>query len=132
MPNWQPNWDNVRWDDGAADSAVAALRHAADLLDDTAGDRERVANEARAEWRGRYRDEFEERFSGLASHARQLSAQYRDAAAQVVRASQSAQQEQRRREVERARWQMEKEAEELWERLRREAEELARRMGGGR
>ena len=122
----------MRWDHGAADMAVSALRRAADLVDDTLADRERLANDARRQWRGRYRDQFEERFSGLVSRAKQLSSQYRDEATRIVRASQWAREEQRRREWDRARWWAEKEAEELAERLRREAEEAARRMGIGR
>lgn len=112
MPNWQPNWENVRWDHGAAHAAVVALRRAAELLENAVAQKERAANEARAQWRGRYRDEFEERFSRLRNRARELSEQYRHAANQILRASEWAREEQRRREWDRARWWAEKEAEE--------------------
>jgi uncharacterized protein YukE len=112
MPNWQPNWSDVDWDHGAAAAAIGALRRAADMLDQTTGQRERVAGEARAEWRGRYRDQFDGQFRQMVSCAHQLAEGYRDAAYRIARASQSAWDEQRWREEERARWYMEKEAEE--------------------
>lgn len=112
MPNWQPNWENVQWDHGAAEAAIAALRRAADLVDQTTGDRERVANEARAEWRGRYREQFDEQFGQMTNQARQLTGEYRNVANQIARASQWAHEEQMRRERERERWRLEKEAEE--------------------
>jgi uncharacterized protein YukE len=112
MPDWQPNWSKVNWDHGAAEAAIAALRRAADLLDQTTSERERVAGEARAEWRGRYRESFDGQFGQVVNRARQLAEEYRDAANQIARASQWAWEEQRRREEERARWYREKEAEE--------------------
>lgn len=120
MPDWQPNWSDVDWDHGAAEAAIGALRRAADVLDQITSQRERVADEARAEWRGRYRKSFDGQFQQMVSHARQLAGEYRDAANQIARASQWAWDEQRRREQERARWYMEK-----------EAEDRARRWQGG-
>ena len=112
MPDWQPNWSNVNWDFGAAEAAIGALRRAADLLGQTTSERERVAGEARAEWRGRYRESFDGQFQQMVNRARQLADEYRGAANQIARASQWAREEQHRREEERARWYMEKEAEE--------------------
>lgn len=112
MPNWQPNWENVRWNHGVAEAAIAALRHAADLLDQTSSERLRVADEARLEWRGRYRDRFDGQFSQILRRASELASKCRAAAGRVASADQRAYEEQIRRERERERWRMEKEAEE--------------------
>lgn len=117
MPNWEPNWDDVKWDHGAADDAALTLRRAADLLEETAARREQQAREATAEWRGRYREEFDERLAQLLRRARQLAQEYRDKAGEILRKSQMAYEEQKRRERERERWQQEKEAEERAQRL---------------
>jgi hypothetical protein len=119
MPNWQPNWDNVRWDWGAADNARAALCRAADRLDETNGQRVRRAAEAQAEWRGRYRDKFDGDLAGMVARSNGLAAQFRDAAGRIAQASQRAWEERRHRENERARWQREKEEEERRERKSR-------------
>jgi uncharacterized protein YukE len=112
MPNWNPNWQDVRWNHGAAESAIASLRRAADMLDQTAADRVRVADEARAEWRGRYREQFDDQLGQTVRRAHELAGEYRDAANRIARADQCAYEEQRRRERDRERWRMEKEAEE--------------------
>ena len=120
MPNWEPNWQDVRWNHGAADEAIAALRHAADLLDQTADERSRVAGEATAEWRGRYRDEFDDHLEQMLRRARELTGEYRHAAGNIAKASQQVYEEQKRRERERERWRLEKEAEEREQRRRQQ------------
>ncbi len=112
MPNWQPNWNNVRWDWGAASEASHALRRAADRLEQTLVEKERLANVARREWRGRYRDEFDAEFAAMKTRAQQLASDFRQKAFEIDRASARAEAEQRHREAERARWQREKEAED--------------------
>ena len=118
MPNWQPNWNNVHWDWGAADEAVNALRRAADLLDRSVQERLSVAREAQQEWRGRYRDQFDEELARIVARARDLAAQFREAAGRIAAASQRAYEEQRHREAERDRWRREKEEEERRRRQR--------------
>jgi len=112
VPDWQPNWQDVRWDHGAAQDAASALRHAADLLDQTANQRGGVAREATEQWRGRYREEFDDHLEQMLRRARDLAREYRDAANRIARADQAAYEEQKRRERERERWRLEKEAEE--------------------
>jgi uncharacterized protein YukE len=125
MPNWQPNWNNVRWDWGAADAAAAALRRAADLLNGTASERARVAAEAQAQWRGLHRDRFDSELAQVLRRAQDLADEYREAANRIARASQRAWDEQRHRERERERWRREKEDEE---RRQREEDERRRRV----
>ena len=119
MPNWQPNWNNVRWDWGAADEAVNALRRAADFLDSSVLERTSVAREAQQEWRGRFREQFDLELGRIVARARDLAAQFREAAGRIASASQRAYEEQRHREAERARWQREKEEEERRRRRQR-------------
>jgi septal ring factor EnvC (AmiA/AmiB activator) len=121
MPNWQPNWNDVRWDWGAADEAIHALRSSADLMDSTSAERARLAQEATAEWRGRYRGEFEVELGRIQRRSGDLAAQFRDAANRIASASQRAWEERRHRESERDRWRREREDEERREREAREA-----------
>lgn len=124
MPNWQPNWNNVRWDWGAANEAASALRHAADRLDGTASERTGLARNAQAEWRGRYREQFDVELARILRRAHDLANECRDAAGRIAQASQRAWEEQKHRERERERWRREKEEED---RRRREEEERRRR-----
>jgi hypothetical protein len=101
---------------------MAALRRTADLLDHTAQERSRVAEEATREWRGRYREEFDERLDRMLTRARELANQCRDAAARIAWADHQAYIEQRHREWERERWRREKEAEERQRLLQEEGE----------
>jgi hypothetical protein len=112
MPNWQPNWQNVRWDYDAADQAVAALRRAAEELERTADERQRAAQRATTEWRGTHRATFDAYLREALNRARALATEYRDAARRIALASQRAHEEQRRRVAQRERWQQEKAAEE--------------------
>ncbi len=124
MPSWTPNWNNVRWNWSAADAAIAALRRMADLLDETANERMRVAGEAQAEWRGLHRERFDGELAQILRRARDLASECRAAANRIASASQRAREEQRHRERERERWRREK-AEE--DRRRREEENRRRR-----
>jgi len=112
MPDWEPNWQDVRWDHGAAGDAISALRRAADLLDQSAAERARVAQDATEQWRGRHREEFDEHLERMLRQAQDLARECRDASKQIAHASQRASEEQRRRERERERWRREKEAED--------------------
>lgn len=111
MPNWQPNWQDVRWDWGAAQQASTALRCMADLLDQTASEKRKLAEEAVREWRGRFRVEFDEHLARMLSDSRNLAALCREIASRIDAASQWAREEQNRRLAERARWRRELEEE---------------------
>lgn len=125
MPDWTPNWENVRWDHAAADAAAGALHRAADAVERAAGERARAAVEAVTLWSGAHRRDFDQRLAGGLAAARALAVELREAAAAIGRASQLAREEQTRRERERERWERERDAERARERARRE-EEAAR------
>jgi uncharacterized protein YukE len=108
MPSWEPNWEDVRWDHGAAQGAISALRQAADLLDQRADERARVARDATEQWRGRYREEFDDHLNQMLRRAHDLASECRDKSNEIARADQRAFDEQRRRVRERERWLREK------------------------
>lgn len=112
MPNWNPNWHDVRWNHRAAREAVEALRRAADELDRTTDERLLAAQHARAEWRGAHRETFDGGLQRLVADARDLAHAYREAAERIIQASQWACDEQRRRERERERWRRERDEEQ--------------------
>lgn len=118
MPNWQPNWSNVRWDWGASDAAASALYHAANKLEGFTYERTNVAAEAQQQWRGRYRDEFDVELRQLRERSAELAWQMREAASRIRREADHARDEQRHRERERERWHREKREEEERERRR--------------
>lgn len=127
MPNWQPNWENVIWDWGAANEAIAALQRAANQLESSLAERRPVATAAQIEWQGRFREEFDQELEHIIQQALSLAAEYRATAARIAAASSAARAEQDHRERERDRWRREKADEERRERERREREERERR-----
>ena len=108
MPNWQPNWQDVRWNFAAADAAAAALDRAAGTLDRTEASRDQVAQRAQADWFGKYSLEFMTQLSGMDTTAQSLAARLRAAAKTVRSFSGRATMEQAQRERDRARWRREK------------------------
>ncbi len=126
MPNWQPNWNNVVWDWGAANEAIAALHKAAGRLEASVGERQAAAGVAQREWRGRYREKFDVDLADLVRKALNLAAEYRSTAGRIASASEAARNEQNYRERERARWQQEKRDEERREREDRDRRERER------
>jgi hypothetical protein len=108
VPNWQPNWQDVRWDFAAADRAASELDRAADELDRTTSARDQAAQRATADWLGSYRLQFDAQLSGTQKTTRYLAGTFRSAATRIRQASGQAMQEQARRERDRARWRREK------------------------
>lgn len=112
MPDWTPNWSDVTFDYARAVRAAAECEAAAARLRDSIGVRERFATNARDEWEGRYRDEFDIAFAALIEDSERLEADLRALARRIREAAAAAQAEQARREADRARWRIEKRAED--------------------
>ena len=127
MPSWQPNWQDVVWNWGAANEAVAALNRAAGALENAVHERGGIAAGAQREWRGRFREEFDLDLNRLTQQAHSLAAEYRALANRIASASNAARSEQSHRERERQRWWNEKRDEERREREDRERRERERR-----
>jgi hypothetical protein len=108
VPNWQPDWEDVRWNYVAADRAAAELDRAAGELESTSDARRQVADTSAAEWRGAYRRRFDQQLTETLRAAWWQAGEFRDAAARIRRATQWARDEQLRRERERERWRREK------------------------
>ncbi|NTW97874.1 MAG: hypothetical protein HGB28_04915 [Oscillochloris sp.] len=102
-----PNWQDVCWDHGASDAAIAALGRAASEIDRMAGERARVALAVLGEWRGEHRERFNERLRQADTADASLAGDLRRASQEVARLSQQAREEQSRRERERAAWEEE-------------------------
>ncbi|MBX0330383.1 hypothetical protein K2Z83_22235 [Oscillochloris sp. ZM17-4] len=124
MPSWQPNWQDVIWDHGAADAAVAALGRAASEIDRAAGERARAALTLLGEWRGAHRLSFDDQLRRADGEDQALAGDLRRAAQEVSRLSQQAREEQARRVYDRAEWrrECERERERQRERERRARE----------
>ena len=88
-----PHLEEVQWYASAANEASAALRRAAGELRHSAGERSRAA-QAIAEWRGKYRTNFDEYLRRIVSEAEALAQGYEAAAARIDRASADARKEQ--------------------------------------
>jgi hypothetical protein len=112
VPNWQPNWQDVRWNYAAANLAAAELDRASDQLESTSNTRLQVSSAAATEWRGVYRRRFDQQVTASLRSAWQQAGEFRDAATRIRRATQWAREEQARREADRARWYREKAAED--------------------
>lgn len=126
MPNWNPNRNPVNWNHQAAREAINELRRAAQLLEESVSRRRQAAGVAQAEWRGRFREQFDQDLERMVSEARDLAGRMRRKAQQIEDASNRAQAEtdHRRREIER--WEREKKEEERRERERQERERRER------
>lgn len=115
MPNWEPNWKDIEWDESSAHNAELALKAAADLLEQSINRRRRYMLTAIEGWHGRHRREFDVHFENSLQKSRALANSLRETAWQVNRANLRAKEEQQRRVQERKRWEEEKAAEEsLW------------------
>jgi len=119
MPNWQPNWHDVRWNWDAAGAAARELRQTAERLEVSLVQRLAAAELASKEWRGPHRVKFDNDLDDLVRRGRRLAEDMRDGACRIDSASRRAYEEQCHRERERERWRRE-EREEREERERRQ------------
>lgn len=116
MPNWEPNWKDVEWDEAAAHNAELALKATADLLEQSINRRRQYMLAAIENWRGGHRREFDVRFERIVQKSREHANLLRETAWRINRANVRAKEEQQRRIQERKRWEEEKADEErlLW------------------
>jgi uncharacterized protein YukE len=122
MPNWEPNWRDVRWNYGEAAALAAKLRRAAGQLDDHNDSRDGVGTRANEAWRGMHRASYDDYLPKAISESDGRAATLRKLAAQLDRLSEDARREQARREQARRRWREEK-ADEEREQARREQQQ---------
>jgi hypothetical protein len=111
MPNWSPNWTDVRWDHAAANAAITALNQAATALESGNTERIKQARIAVEEWSGPHRLTFDEYLKKVLKEGGDLATAYRKAAQDIANASLKATEEQNRRVRERQRWEDERDEE---------------------
>lgn len=112
MPNWQPNWQDVRWSYDASGQAASELRRVAEQIDRSCSERSQIVEQTMREWRGVYRRQFDNYLRDASRRLRALADEYRAAAARIEAAAERARDEQTRRVRDRERWRLEKEAED--------------------
>src|SRR2546421_9557343 len=76
MPNWQPDWQDVRWNYDASEQAASELRRVATELDRACFERSRAAEQATREWRGVYRRQFDDDLRDILRRGRALAEDY--------------------------------------------------------
>jgi uncharacterized protein YukE len=104
MPDWQPDWSDVRFDHAAAEAAAAECDRTAAVIGDQRACRAELARLAGARWRGRNRDDFDAAAARLDGDAAALAATLTSLAARIRQAADQARAEQARREAQRASW----------------------------
>jgi hypothetical protein len=108
MSREEPNWEDVRWNYGAADVARGALHRAAAEIERLAGERARAALTGLDEWQGAHRETLNGRLRQADREDVALADDLRRAADSIARASQRARAEQANRERERREWERER------------------------
>jgi uncharacterized protein YukE len=98
MPELGVIHDDVRFDWDMASQLATELRSTAGELDRHVGDRDRTRVPARASWRGRYGDEFDDRVRVCTTDAGRFGGSMREAARQLDEMARLAREEQARRE----------------------------------
>jgi uncharacterized protein YukE len=106
VPNWQPDWEDVQFQHGAASEAAAACRRAAHELDTVATTfaRARRTLETEGQWQGNARDDFDTEASEIPGEISDTRDALNRLAGQLADASAAAHAEQAGREAQRQRW----------------------------
>ncbi|MEM8534909.1 MAG: hypothetical protein AAGF95_28980 [Chloroflexota bacterium] len=99
-----PNWNDVRWDWGAADDAANTLRRIANELSELRGQRGDKAVFVLSGSAGPYQSVFFEDFDTIQNTSAGLSNDCHALANRISRLSEEAREEQQQRERERERW----------------------------
>ncbi len=111
MPNWTPNWQDVEFDQMAAQQYVDAATKLARDLDTWLNDRVGQAKLAQKHWKGPHRQRFDVEFAKQQTIGGHLVDDLRRSAHSVEQAAHDAKLEQARRVSERERWHTEQAAE---------------------
>ena len=113
MPDWSPNWSDVRFDHAAAEAAAAACERAARVVAEAAGTNEAAVRMATADAEGPRITRLVARFGRLQDQARTVQAHLRHTAAELRAASARARADQTARLDARERWRAEADVERL-------------------
>lgn len=111
MPSWQPNWQDVEFDHGKCEAAVAACIAAASQLEAAQGPLDSAATEAQVDWTGNTVDEFRTASDDADGERESLAEQLRDLASSLEAGAEAATAEQTARENDRERWRQQRDAE---------------------
>lgn len=113
MPNWSPNWTDVRFDEAAAEQAAAACERAARLVREITARRAVMAAFALLGSQGPWQDQLHRRLRSIYGRSEEMESRLRAVAAALRDASARAHGEQASRVAERQRWQDESKVESV-------------------
>lgn len=111
MPNWQPNWEDVRFDHGAATGAATELRATSRRIRDLCHLRGEAQRTDLHGWVGPARIEWQRRFLASQREGQALADACDREAGRIEAAAEAARTEQRARERQRESWYRERAAE---------------------
>lgn len=110
MPPWQPNWNDVAFDQAKATEAASQCHTSAGTLDTILGGRSGL--EATDHWTGAYEVQYADEEPALFGALSDLRSDLLDLARRIEAAAREATAEQTRREDDRQRWRDERDREE--------------------
>ena len=105
VPTLPPALEPLRFDEAAAAASIDACHRAAAAVDEALAKRGRAAAAAREEWRGPFRDRFDDELAVLDGEAGRLVTDLRRAAARIGAAREAARVENATRREARILWQ---------------------------
>ena len=118
MPSWQPNWNDVEWSHAAAGNMIRELYRVALALEHNRIALQREVEPVRQEWRGNYRENFDQRHQQKINWNSGLAEQCRTLVRRIETLSELAREEQAARERDRERWHEEKAREDRANKLK--------------